>query len=37
MIHGLVLKDRTVSELTKPFNLFLASISKQVKILERAN
>ncbi len=37
MVHMMALKERTVSELAKPFDMSLAAISKHIKVLERAN
>ncbi|MEK3889780.1 ArsR/SmtB family transcription factor [Bacillus sp. FSL K6-3431] len=37
IVHMLALKERTVSELAKPFDMSLAAISKHIKVLERAN
>ena len=36
MVHMMALKERTVSELAKPFDMSLAAISKHIKVLERA-
>ncbi|MGG0845281.1 ArsR/SmtB family transcription factor [Peribacillus simplex] len=37
MVQMMALKERTVSELAKPFEMSLAAISKHIKVLERAN
>lgn len=37
MVHMMALKERTVSELAKPFDMSLPAISKHIKVLERAN
>jgi DNA-binding transcriptional ArsR family regulator len=37
MVQMMALKERTVSELAKPFDMSLAAISKHIKVLERAN
>jgi DNA-binding transcriptional ArsR family regulator len=37
MVHMMVQKERTVSELAEPFDMSLAGISKHIKVLERAN
>ncbi|MUK87822.1 metalloregulator ArsR/SmtB family transcription factor [Ornithinibacillus sp. L9] len=37
MVQMMAQKERTVSELAKPFDMSLAGISKHIKVLERAN
>lgn len=37
MVHMMALKERTVSELAKLFDMSLAAISKHIKVLEREN
>lgn len=37
MVHMMSLKERTISELSEPFDMSLAAISKHIKVLERAN
>jgi DNA-binding transcriptional ArsR family regulator len=37
MVQMMALKERTVTELAKPFDMSLAANSKHIKVLERAN
>lgn len=37
MVQMMALKERTVTELAEPFDMYLAAISKHIKVLERAN
>ena len=37
MVHMMAQKERTVSELAEPIDMFLTAISKHIKVLKKAN